>query len=85
MTRPMQTPAMLTALLDALEAELLAARTEEVRDALRLTGRARDAACQEVRSLLNEARAPTEESSAQTRPHDIREEPIRLHLGLYRH
>jgi hypothetical protein len=76
---------MLTALLDALEAELLAAPTEEVRDILRLTGRARDVACQEVRSLLNEARAATEEGSARTRPHEMRDVTIRLDLGLHRH
>jgi hypothetical protein len=59
MTRPAHPPAALTTLLDALEAELLAAPTEEVRDTLRLTARARDAACQEVRWLLNEgARRP---------------------------
>ena len=85
MTRPVHPPAMLTALLDALEAELLAVPIEEVRDTLRSTGRARDAACQEVRSLLNEAKAATEEGSARTRPHDMRDEPVRLDLGLYRH
>jgi len=54
-------------------------------DTLRLTGRARDAACQEVRSLLNEASEATDEGSARTRPHDIRDGPLRPHLGLYRH
>jgi hypothetical protein len=76
---------MLTALLDALEAELLAAPTVEVRCSLWLTGRARSAACQEVRSLLNAAQAATEEGSARTTPHDMRDEPVRLDLGLYRH
>ena len=85
MTRPAHPVAALAALLDALEAELLAAPTEEVRDTLRLTGRARDAACQEVRSLMNEAQAATGEDSAPTKPHDIRNEPVRLGLGLYRH
>jgi hypothetical protein len=85
MTRLAHLPAALTALLDALEAELLAACTAEVRDSLRLTGRARDAACDEVRSLLSEAKAATEEGSARTRPHDMRVEPVRLDLGLYRH
>jgi hypothetical protein len=85
MIRPAHPPAALTALLDALEAELLAAHTVELRHALSLTGRARDAACQEVRSLLNEAKAATEEGSARTRPHDMRDEPIRLGLGLYWH
>jgi len=77
--------AALTALLDALEAELLAAPPVEVRFSLGSTGRARDAACDEVRSLLNEAKAATEEGSAPVRPHDIRDEPVRLDLGLYRH
>ena len=85
MTRPAHPVAALAALLDALEAELLAAPTEEVRDTLRLTGRARDAACDEVRSLLNEAKAATEEGFARTMPHDMCDEPIRLDLGLYRH
>ena len=85
MTRPMHRPAMLTALLDALEAELLAAPPVEVRFSLGLTGRAGDAACDEVRSLLNEAKAATEESSARVRPHDMRDEPVRPDLGLYRH
>jgi hypothetical protein len=85
MTRLAHLPATLTALLDALEAELLAAPTVEVRDILRLTGRARDAACNEVRSLLNEAKAATEEGSAAVNPHDMRDEPVRLDQGLYRH
>ena len=54
MTRPANSPGMLTALLDALEAELLAAPAIEVRFSLRLTGRSRSAASQEVRSLLDE-------------------------------
>jgi hypothetical protein len=78
-------PAALTALPDALEAELIAAPTVEVRFSLRLTGRARNAACDEVRSLLNEAKAATEEGSARVRPHDMRDEPVRFDLGLYRH
>ena len=85
MTRPAHPRSALTALLDALEAELLTAPAEEVGDALRATGRERNAACQEVRSLLNEAKAATEEGSARTRPHDMRHEPVRLDLGLYRH
>lgn len=85
MTRPAHPPAMLTALLDTLEAELLAAPAIEVRFTLCSTGRARDAACQEVRSLLNEAKAATRAESAGTRPHDRRGEPVSLDLGLYRH
>jgi hypothetical protein len=84
MNRPGHPPAALTALLDALEADLLAAPTVELRHALGATGRARGAACQEVRSLLNEAKAVTEEGSARTRPHDMHDE-ARLDLGLYRH
>jgi hypothetical protein len=60
----------LTALLDALERELLAARTEEVRDASRGTSRARKIACQEVRALLSEAIAASEEGSTATPPPD---------------
>jgi hypothetical protein len=85
MIRPAHSPAALRALLDALEAELLAAPVEELRDTLRLTGRARNAACQEVRSLLDEASAATEEGSARVMPRDRRDEPARPGLGLYRH
>ena len=61
----------LTALLDALEQDLLAAPVVEVLDAQRETGRARRAACQEVRSLLNEAVAASEDSSAVAAPPDV--------------
>ena len=54
----------LTALLDSLEQDLLAAPVDEVRDAQRETGRARQAACQEVRSLLDEALAASEDGPA---------------------
>jgi hypothetical protein len=67
----------LTALLDAWERELLAAHTDEVRDALRETGRARNIAGQEVRALLNEAIAASEEGSTATLPPDT-------HTGLGR-
>jgi hypothetical protein len=77
--------AALTALLDVLEPELLAAPPVEVRFSLRLTGRAGDAACDEVRSLLNEAKAATEEGFDRARPYDMRNEPVRFDLGLYRH
>jgi hypothetical protein len=60
----------LTALLDALERELLAAPAGEVRDAWRGTGRARSIACQEVRALLDEAIAAGEDGSAATPPPD---------------
>ena len=85
MTRTDHPQSRLAALLDALERELLAARADEVRGAWRNTGRARDIACQEVRDLLNEAQAATEEGSAPTWPHDMRDQPGRLDLGLYRH
>lgn len=45
----------LTAFLDALERELLAAPAEEVRSASRVTGRARNIACEEIRALMNAA------------------------------
>lgn len=60
----------LTALLDALERELLAAQADEVRDAWRETGQARGVACQEIRVLLNEAVAASEEGFAATLPSD---------------
>ena len=71
----------LTALLDALERELLAAQTDEVRDAWRGTGRARNIARQEVRALLNEAIAASEEGSAATLPPDTCAGPDRR-LGV---
>jgi len=55
----------LTALLDALERELLAAPADEVRDAWRKRGRERNIARQEVRAFLNEAIAASEEGSAE--------------------
>jgi hypothetical protein len=70
----------LTALLDALEQELLAAHADEVRDALRETGRARSVVCQGVRALLNEAIAASEDGSTITPPpHTL------ARNGLYRH
>jgi hypothetical protein len=70
MTRIRHLHSGLTALLDALERELLAAHADEVRDALRETDRARNIAYQEVRALLNEAIAASEEGSAATPPLD---------------
>jgi hypothetical protein len=60
------------ALLDGLERELLAAKTGEVRDAWRKTGRARNIVLQEVRALLDEAIAASEEGPAAILPPDIR-------------
>ena len=61
----------LAALLDALEQELLGAEAGEVHDALRDNGRARAVACQEVRTVLNEAIAAGEEGVRLTPQPDI--------------
>jgi hypothetical protein len=66
MTRTGYPQSGLTALLDALERELLAAPADEVRGAWRESGRARNIACQEVRALLDEAIAASEDDSAPT-------------------
>jgi hypothetical protein len=58
----------LTALLDALERELLFAPAKEVRNAWRETGRARNIVCEEIRALLNEAIAASEDGSAAPPP-----------------
>jgi hypothetical protein len=83
MTRTGNPQSRLTALLDALERELLAAPADEVRHAWRKTGRARDIACQEVRVLLNKAIAASEEDSVAAPPPDIRAGLDRL-LGVSR-
>ncbi len=70
----------LTALLDALERELLAAHSDEVRDALRGTGRTRDVACQGIRAVLNEAIVASGTGFAATPPPDMGAK-----AGLYRH
>lgn len=57
MTARWNTPSALVALLDALEADLLGVPGGEVQAALRETGRAREAAAQEVRALLRDAEA----------------------------
>ena len=53
-TRP---AAALARLLDALEADILDAPAEDIRAALRETGRAREGALHEIRSLLRQAEA----------------------------
>jgi hypothetical protein len=76
----------LTALLDALERELLAAPADEVRDAWRATvrdawratGRARDCACEEVRKLLDDAIAASDDGPTATLPPDARAGPDRF-------
>ena len=70
MTRIGYPQSKLTALLDALERELLAADADEVRDAWRETSRAHNIACQEVWALLNEAIAVSEEGSDPAPPRD---------------
>ncbi len=70
MTRIRDPQSGLTALLDALERELLGAPAREVRTALREAARARKIAGQEVRALLNEATAASEEGSTATLPPD---------------
>lgn len=80
MTRPWDTPSALTALLDALEADLLGAPKQEVQAALRETGRARERAIHELRSLLRDVQAggrdrcplatlPDEHNGMSTRQH----------------
>ena len=80
MSGPGHGPAGLTALLDALEAELVIASTEEVHDALRETGRARDVVCREIRSLLADAMVAGEEDPVTTPPFDAA-----IRNGLHRH
>jgi hypothetical protein len=70
MTHTAYPQSLLTALLDALERELLAAQTDEVRDAWRGTGRARNIARREVRTLVTEAIAASEEGSVAPLPLD---------------
>jgi hypothetical protein len=78
-------PIGLQALLDALEAELLAASVEEVRDALCETGRARDAACREVRSVLNEAVASNKDERLEDEPVSVLPFGARIRSSLHRH
>ena len=66
MTRTVSPQSGLTALLDALEAELFAAPADDLRDALCEAGRAGTLVCHEVRALLNEAIAENEDGSAAT-------------------
>ena len=66
MTRTGDPQSRLAALLDALEREILAAQPDEIRDTWHWTGRAREIALQEVRALLDEAIAASEEGPAAT-------------------
>jgi hypothetical protein len=70
MTRTNYPQSGLTALLDALERELLAAPADEVRSAWHESGRARNMAFLEVQALLDEAIAASEDGSAAPSPSD---------------
>jgi hypothetical protein len=83
MTRARYPKSELTALLDALERELLAAPTHEVRNAWRGAGRARGIACEDVRALLDEAIAASEDGSGAMPPLDNYAGPDRL-VGVSR-
>jgi len=76
-------PVALEALLDAMQADLLAAPAEDVRDALRETGRSKDGACREIRSVLEEAFAADEGCNPTRTPFNLRSQDG-LHR-LYRH
>ena len=85
MRRPGHGPDGLQALLDAVEAELLAAPIEEVRDVLRETGRARDAVCREIRSVLNEAARSSRDDALEDEPQSVVPLGAGVRRGLYRH
>ena len=80
MTRTGDPQSRLAALLDALERELLAAQTDEMRDAWHRTGRAHKIALQEVRALLDEAIAASDEGPSETLPLDTRTWLDRRHV-----
>lgn len=80
MTAGLDTPAALTALLDALEADLLSAPKEDVGAALRETGRAKEGAIREIRSLLRHAEGDSYEGYALALPSDEHNE-----IGPQRH
>jgi hypothetical protein len=69
MTRRGVGSSALVRLLDALEADLLAAVAAEVRDVLRETGRDPDCACQEIRTVLQTAMRQEDGATIQAR-HD---------------
>ena len=60
----------LAALLDVLEADLLGVPSEEVQAALRETGRARESAIRELRSLLRDTEADGQERCPLALPSD---------------
>jgi len=74
-------PSGLTALLDALERDLLAAPADEVRETLRETGRAAEAVREEIRALVNEAIIASDDASS---PVTVPLNP-RAGNGMHRH
>ncbi len=70
MTARWDTPAALAALLDALEADLLSASKEEMGAALRETGRAKEGAVREIRSLLRDAERDSDDRCLPALPSD---------------
>ena len=80
MNDPIHRQRGLAVLLDALEAELLAAPAADIGEALRDTARARDVLCREVRGLVNKAMTAVEDSPAAAMPDGIGEQ-----AGLHRH
>jgi hypothetical protein len=57
MTRPWDTASALSALLDALEVDLIDAPKQEVQAALHETGRVQESAIYELRSMLRDVQA----------------------------
>ena len=80
MSRPHIRSSALVRLLDAMEADLFAATTEELRGALRETGRGSAGACQEIGAVLEVAMQQEEDGAATPALHHL---PIGA--PLYRH
>ncbi len=70
MTARWDTPAALAALLYALEADLLSAPKEDVGEALRETGRAKEGAVREISSLLRDAERDSDDRCPTALPSD---------------
>ena len=80
MTARWRAPSALTALLDALEAELLGAPIAEVQAGLGETGRIREGVAREVRALLRDAEADGHDGGPHALPTDGRDG-----IGTQRH
>lgn len=80
MTARWDTPAALTALLDALESDLLGAPKEDVKAALRETGRAKEGAVREIKSLLHDAEGDGDDQYPLSLPSDDHDD-----FGTQRH